>query len=353
VNANNKIRVLVIDDSALMRKAITKALTRDPQIEVVGTATDPYEARDKILALAPDVLTLDIQMPRMDGLTFLKILQQHQPTPAIVISVLSTAGSQATLAALEAGAVDVLAKPDSRSQFPAFAEQLVLRVKGAAAAHCHPAQKSVAAGLLSPLASPSAHYDPRRLIVIGASTGGTQALSEVLSQLPNPLPGICIVQHIPAYFSKTFSDRLNEICPLEVREAVDGDDLQAGLVLVAPGDFHMTVSWVGDRYRVALNQQPPVHYCRPSVDVLFQSVSQCRQARVLAIILTGMGHDGAQGMQLLRAAGASTVAQDEETCVVYGMPRAAAELGAAGQVLPLDQIPQAIVQWSSGVDQGD
>jgi two-component system, chemotaxis family, protein-glutamate methylesterase/glutaminase len=348
--ANGKIRVLVVDDSALMRKAISGALTRDPQIEVVGTAADPYEARDKILALAPDVLTLDIQMPRMDGLTFLKILQQHQPTPVIVISVLSTAGSQATLAALEAGAVDVLAKPDSRAQFPVFAEQLVLRVKGAAAAHCHPGQLPVAARPLSPLVSPSAYYDPRRLIVIGASTGGTQALSEVLSQLPDPLPGICIVQHIPAYFSKTFADRLNELCTLEVREAADGDDLRPGLALVAPGDFHMTVSWVGDRYRVALNQQPQVHYCRPSVDVLFQSVLQCRRARVLAIVLTGMGRDGAQGMQQLRAAGASTVAQDEETSVVYGMPRAAAELGAVEQVLPLHEIPQAIVQWSSGVD---
>jgi two-component system chemotaxis response regulator CheB len=335
-----KIRVLVVDDSALARKVISDILRADPEIEVVGTANDPYMARDKILELNPDVLTLDVEMPRMDGISFLKILQQQRPIPAVIISSVTQSGSEAALSALGAGAVDVLAKPSGARSMGDLQCQLAYRVKGAAGARRAP---SVAADIMA-APFPRQHYDPRQIIVMGASTGGVEALSSVLSRLPACSPGICVVQHIPPVFSRTFADRLNQSCQLQVREAVDGDEVRAGSCLIAPGDYHMRLRGRDGRYRVALDQSPLLHFTRPAVDALFESAAQCAGDFAVAALLTGMGRDGAQGMKMLRAAGARTLAQDEQTCVVYGMPKAAVQLGAVDRQVPLEGIPQAILQ---------
>jgi two-component system chemotaxis response regulator CheB len=344
MNLKKTIRVLVVDDSSVVRRAISDALRRDPEIDVVGSAADPYEARDKILELKPDVLTLDIEMPRMDGLTFMRILQKHRPMPVVVVSSLTPAGSRIALDALEAGAVDVLGKPTSAWGIGDLGTQLCQRVKGAAAAAS--LNRQFAAGAVPPPASlvDSTRFHSRQIILLGASTGGTEALKFVLSRLPDGLPGICIVQHIPPVFSKTFADRLNETCAFEVREAASGDEIRPGLALVAPGDYHMMALWNNGHYRIVLNQSPPVHYTRPSVDMLFNSAAVCAGNFAVAALLTGMGSDGASGMLKLKASGAATLAQNEETCVVYGMPRAAVELGAVNRVLPLDEIPDALVR---------
>ncbi len=343
MNLSTKTRVLVVDDSAVVRRAISEALSSDPTIEVVGTACDPYNARDRILELNPDVLTLDIEMPRMDGLTFLRILQKHRPMPVVVVSSITPAGSKAALAALEAGAVDVIAKPTSAWSIGDLRDQLIHRVKGAALARFRTGP-SAGAGGQKVETTPSVVFNPRQIIVLGASTGGTEALKSVLTQLPPGLPGICIVQHIPPFFSKAFAERMNEICAVEVREAVAGDEVRPGLVLIAPGDFHMMVIWNNGHYQVVLNQGPPQHHTRPAVDVLFNSVAACAGRYAVASLLTGMGSDGAQGMKKLKEAGATTLAQNEDTCVVYGMPRAAVELGVVDQVLPLERIPLALVR---------
>jgi len=336
-----RIKVLVVDDSAVVRRAIADALARDPELEVVGTACDAYVAREKILQLNPDVLTLDLEMPRMDGLTFLRILQQHRPMPVVIVSSLTQAGSAAALEALAAGAVDVIPKPSSAWSIGDLREQLPGRVKAASAArlrNCRPAPPTAAAA--GPIAAPS-EFHPRQLLLIGASTGGTEAIKSVLTQLPPGLPGICIVQHIPPVFSKAFAERLAQCCPFDVREAIHGDEVRPGLALVAPGNYHMAVGLEGDRYRVRLNQNPPLHHTRPAVDALFSSAAGAGRYAVAAL-LTGMGCDGAEGMQRLKEAGATTLAQNEQTCVVYGMPRAAVERGVVDQVLPLEQIPGAI-----------
>jgi two-component system chemotaxis response regulator CheB len=343
MNLKRKTRVLIVDDSAVVRRAISEALASDPEIEVVGTACDPYVARDKILETNPDVLTLDIEMPRMDGLTFLRVLQNHRPIPVIVVSSLTQAGSRAALDALEAGAVDVLGKPSSSWAIGELGAQLAGRIKMAAVATLRRPATAPAPKSQGSVHSGGCQFHPRQIILIGASTGGTEALKSVLSQLPAELPGICIVQHIPPVFSRAFAERLDEICALEVREAAAGDAVQPGVALIAPGDYHMMLIWNNGRYQVLLNQRPPVHFTRPSVDVLFSSVAACAGVQPVAALLTGMGSDGAIGMQQLKAAGATTLAQNEETCVVYGMPRAAVELGVVDQVMPLDKIPGALV----------
>ena len=290
-----KIRALVVDDSSVVRHAISEALRRDPEIEVVGAACDPYDARDKILQLNPDVLTLDIEMPRMDGLTFMRVLQKHRPMPVVVISSLTQTGSRAALDALEAGAVDVIGKPTSAWSIGDLGTQLCQRVKGAATASL---RRSPAGNTAPPTASLAASkpFDPRQIILLGASTGGTEALKFVLNRLPDGLPGIGIVQHIPPVFSKAFAERLNETCAFEVREAASGDELRPGLALVAPGDYHMMTFWDNGRYRIALNQSPFVHYTRPAVDMLFNSAAVCAGRHAVAALLTGMGSDGASGM---------------------------------------------------------
>jgi two-component system chemotaxis response regulator CheB len=338
-----KIRVLVVDDSAVVRQTISRALGRDPEIEVVGVAGDAYAARDKILELNPDVLTLDIEMPRMDGLTFLRILQQHRPLPVIIISSLTQAGSQAALEALSAGAVDVLPKTSSAWSVGDFAAQLPERVKGAARARLANCRPAASAGSRLGVGAAPDHFDRRQLLLLGASTGGTEALRSVLARLPEGLPGICIVQHIPPIFSRALADRLNQCCAFEVREAAHGDEIRPGLALMAPGDYHLAIGSDRGKYRVCLQQSPPVHHTRPAVDVLFDSAAVA-DVLAVAVLLTGMGCDGARGMQALKAKGATTLVQDEQSCVVYGMPRAAVELGVADQIVPLSQMPHAILR---------
>jgi two-component system chemotaxis response regulator CheB len=339
---SRRIRVLVIDDSALVRKAITDALTDDPEIEVVGSACDAYVAREKIERLDPDVITLDLEMPRMDGLTFLRILMEHHPLPVVVVSSLTQEGSQAAMDAVEAGAVDVLAKPDGTLSIGTLADRLAYHVKAAAAAGGRlrrAAPRTVAA---EPVPA-AARFDPRGLIVIGASTGGVEALRSVLPRLPLGLPPIAVVQHISAHFSRIVAERLAAACSVRVREAGDGEPLEPGTCVLAPGDQHLAVERHGDGFRTRLLRTPPVHHCRPAVDVLFRSAAEAAGAGVVAALMTGMGSDGALGLQAIRRAGGTTIAQDEATCVVYGMPRAAVALGAVERVVPLAAIPEAIV----------
>lgn len=342
MSIRKKTRVLVVDDSAVVRRAISDALSSDPGIEVVGAACDPYVARDMILQHEPDVLTLDIEMPRMDGLTFLKILQEHRPMPVVVVSSLTAAGSELALRAMELGAVEVVAKQSSAWNIGDLRNQLANRVKAAARARIallHPPASATCATE----SSAGVQFSARQLLVIGASTGGTEAIKNILSRLPAEMPAICVVQHIPPLFSSAFARRLDECCALEVREAAHGDEALPGAALIAPGDYHMTLEWTGSGYRVRLRQDPPIHFTRPAVDMLFNSAAQCAGRHAVGLLLTGMGRDGAAGMQQLKAAGAINLAQNEESCVVYGMPKAAVELGVVDRVLPLTHIPQAII----------
>ncbi|MGA8436336.1 MAG: chemotaxis response regulator protein-glutamate methylesterase [Methyloceanibacter sp.] len=345
-SAERKIRVLIVDDSALARRAISEALARDPEIEVVGAASDAYVARDQILALQPDVVTLDVEMPRMDGLTFLKILQEHYPVPVVVVSSLTPSGSAKALEALAAGALDVLAKPDGSGNLGLLADRLAYHVKAAAHARRDPPRLKPAAEPAVPV-SPSilpGTFSARRVILIGSSTGGVEALRFLLPRLPDGLPPIVVVQHIPPNFSRILANHLDELCPFTVREAVDGEELRPGFCLVAPGDFHLALAAAGGGYRVRLTQSPPVHHCRPSVDVLFRSAAELAGNQAVAVLLTGMGVDGARGLQLLRSAGSRTLTQDEESCVVFGMPQAAIKLDAAEEVITLPRMPQAILK---------
>jgi two-component system chemotaxis response regulator CheB len=353
---NQRTRVLIIDDSAIVRKILSEALSAEPDLEVVGTAPDPFVARDKILALKPDVLTLDIEMPRMDGLTFLRKLMHFHPLPAVVISSLAQTSCQSAIQAMELGAVDVLAKPGGPYSVGELRDTLAAKVRAAACARLRRAAPAPAppkpAAMRPPSLTPVAATAPALLqsalpagsiIAIGASTGGTEAIAAVLSKLPKDSPPIVIAQHIPPVFSTAFAKRLNETCAIEVREAVDNDPLYPGLALVAPGDFHMLLRKAGARYHVTVKTGPRVCYQRPSVDVLFASVAESAGGAAVAVLLTGMGADGAQGLLKLRKLGGHTIAQDEASCVVYGMPREAAELDAAVQVLPLSGIAGAML----------
>lgn len=341
-----KIRVLVVDDSAIARRSITDALSRDPEIEVVGAACDAYDAREKILALDPHVLTLDLEMPRMDGLTFLRILQEHHPVPVVVISSLTPQGSAKALEALASGAVDVLAKPNGGQSIGELAPQLAYHIKAAARSRRRTRGPEPVAASASPVPGPAlpASVSPRRILLIGSSTGGVEALRYLLPRLPAGLPPIAVVQHIPPIFSKNMADHLNALCPYDVREATEGEELRPGLCLVAPGDFHMALVPGGRGYRVRLTQSPPVHYCRPAVDVLFRSAAEYAGKHAVAVLLTGMGSDGARGLQALKSTGAHTLAESEESCVVFGMPQAAIKLGVVDDVVPLTRMPQAILQ---------
>jgi two-component system chemotaxis response regulator CheB len=350
--AERRIRVLVVDDSALVRKAITDALADDPEIEVVGTACDAYVAREKIERLNPDVLTLDLEMPRMDGLTFLRILMEHHPLPVVVVSSLTQQGSQAAMDAVEAGAVDVLAKPDGTMSIGALADRLAYHVKAAAAAGGRLRRPVPRVAVPATHLSVAAGLESRGLVVIGASTGGVEALRSVLPSLPTGLPPIVVVQHISAHFSRIVAERLDAICRVRVREAGDAEPLHPGTCVLAPGDHHLAVEGHAGGFRTRLLRTPPIHHCRPAVDVLFRSAAEAAGPRVVGALLTGMGRDGAFGLQAIREAGGTTIAQDEATCVVYGMPRAAVELGVVDRVVPLSGIPAAIVAAVSGSSTG-
>ncbi|MDF0675103.1 MAG: chemotaxis response regulator protein-glutamate methylesterase [Nitrospira sp.] len=350
----NKIRVLTVDDSALMRQVLAMLLEKDPQIEVVGSAPDPYIAREKIKALNPDVLTLDVEMPKMDGLTFLEKLMRGRPMPVVMVSSLTEVGCQTTLRALELGAVDFIAKPkiDLREGMEEIAQDLITKVKAAAVARVRgkevggrDEQKSITSHP-SPLPSGSAMIKTTdTIIAIGSSTGGTEAVKEILERLPPHTPPILITQHMPERFTKTWADRLNRLCRVAVKEAQDGDSVLPGHALIAPGNFHMTLVRSGARYTVRINQDLPVNRHRPSVDVMFASVARHAGGNAVGIILTGMGGDGAKEMLTMKQAGALTIAQDEASCVVFGMPKEAIKAGAVDKVLPLDGIAGAILAY--------
>jgi two-component system chemotaxis response regulator CheB len=354
----SKTRILIVDDSAIVRKLLAECLSGEKDIEVVGAAPDPFVARDKILALKPDVLTLDIEMPRMDGLTFLKKLMHYQPMPVVVISSLGQAGCQASLEALRLGAVEVLAKPGGPYSVGELRVDLAAKIRAAAAARIRrsaPPATSAPPEPPPPKPAPdtprlTAPVDAGGVVAIGASTGGTEAIESVLRQLPASGLGILITQHIPPVFSQAFANRLNAICPMEVREARDGDSVRRGLALIAPGNFHMLLrKSPGGGFRVTVQDGPRVCYQRPSVDVMFSSVAEAAGAKAIGILLTGMGTDGAKGLLKMKQAGARTIAQDEASCVVFGMPKEAIRLGAAGQVTPLSRIPDAISVFMSRI----
>ena len=344
---DRKIKVLIVDDSAIVRKMLTEALAAEPDLEVVGTAPDPFIARDKIQSLRPDVLTLDIEMPRMDGLTFLKKLMRFHPLPVIIISSLGQASSRAAIEALQAGAVEVLAKPGGPYSVGELKHDLAHKVRAAAHARLtrSPAESLPPARPPAPIVWPAASSST--LIAIGASTGGTEAIRQVLIELPEASPAMLIVQHIPPVFSTAFANRLNDCCRIRVKEASDGDRVVAGQALVAPGNFHMRLGKRGGEYYVSIADGPRVCYQRPSVDVLFDSVAEAAGKNAIGVILTGMGSDGAEGLLKMKRRGARTVAQDERSCVVFGMPREAIRLGAADQVLPLERIAGELVSLSA------
>ena len=332
------IRVLVVDDSAMVREILVKELSRDPAIKVVGTAPDPFVARDKVVNLKPDVLTLDIEMPRMDGITFLRKLMKHAPVPVIVVSSLTPKGGDLALEALDAGAVEVMCKPGPAYSIGDMSVALIDKIKAAATVKV--AQKTA-------LAAP-AKEEPKRLsmtrttnkvIAIGASTGGTEALRDVLMAFPPNAPGAVIVQHMPEHFTRSFAQRLNELCAIEVKEAVDGDRVTPGKALIAPGNFHMLLKRSGAVYYVQVKMGPLVSRHRPSVDMLFKSVARFAGRNAVGIIMTGMGADGSRGMKEMKDHGAINIAQDEATSVVFGMPKEAIALGAVDHVLPLRRIP--------------
>ena len=337
------IRVLVVDDSAVVRQVLSEELCKPADIEVVATAVDAYAARDKIVRLSPDVVTLDLDMPRMDGLTFLAKLMKYHPLPVIVVSSLSPHGSQTALRALELGAIDVVGKPGPGSTIAQIVQTLVDKIRAAACS-------KLAALSLRPQSRPQKlsgsklSSSANMVIAIGASTGGTEALRNVLPALPADMPGIVIVQHMPAGLTTTFAQHLDEICLIKVREAKNGDLVEHGLALIAPGDYHMTLRNAAEHYRVEIRTGPPVFHQRPSVDVLFHSVARQAGSDAVGIVLTGMGADGARGLLAMRKVGAYTIAQDEKSCVVFGMPKEAIRIGAAQKVVPLARVSQHILR---------
>lgn len=338
------VKVLIVDDSAVVRQKLEQELSKDTEIEVVGTAVDPYVARDKIVKLKPDVITLDIEMPRMDGITFLKKLMKHFPLPVVIVSSLTPQGSALALEAVDAGAVEVLCKPGLAYSVGDLSVELCEKVKAAAKVNLNVYQKLQARTERAVTAPTALTKTTDKVIVIGASTGGTRALEEVLIDLPANAPGVVIVQHMPPGFTRSFAERLDNLCAMRVKEAENGNSVVPGQVLVAPGAQHMALNRSGARYFVDVKDGPLVNRHRPSVEVLFRSAAVHLGANAIGVMLTGMGGDGGQGMLKMREAGAQNIAQDEATSVVYGMPKVAAELGAVHHVLPLQKIAAKILQ---------
>jgi two-component system, chemotaxis family, protein-glutamate methylesterase/glutaminase len=379
VPGQRKIKVLIVDDSAVVRKILNESIGREPDMEVVGLAPDPFVARDQLLALEPDVITLDIEMPRMDGLTFLTKVMQYRPTPVIIISSVCQSTCDIAVEAMRRGAVDVLAKPSGPYSVGEIGKTLPDKVRAASLARVRvraatggPGESAVtprggSGGSLKPASTASTPsparpagtvhghasqsqtpYPPGSLIAIGASTGGTQAIEAMLTTMPADSPAMVITQHMPPVFSSSFAARLHSLCRMEVKEAQDGDIVAPGRALIAPGDYHLMVKRVDGVLRAVVRQGPRVHYQRPAVDVLFQSVAELQLRNTVGVLLTGMGSDGAQGMLRLRESGAFTIAQDEATCVVFGMPKVAIEAGAAMSVLPIDRISGAVLSHLAG-----
>jgi two-component system chemotaxis response regulator CheB len=355
---NKKIRVVIVDDSAVMRQVLTVLLQRDHQIEVVGVAPDPFIARDKIKALNPDVVTLDVEMPRMDGLTFLEKLMRARPMPVVMVSSLTEAGCETTLRALELGAVDFITKPkvDVREHMDDIAQEIIAKVRAAASARILPRERREAAAPVAAVAppagaraaaAPAMSRTTDRVSAVGASPGGTEALKDFLIMLPADAPGVVIVQHMPEKFTRSFAERCDQLCAIRVKEAEDGDRVLAGHALIAPGNYHMALRRNGAQYLVDVHSGPPVNRHRPSVDVLFESVAECAGRNAVGVIMTGMGADGARGLLTMRQAGARTIAQDEATCVVFGMPKEAIVLGAAEAVLPLGRIAPMTLEMAA------
>ena len=338
------IRVLIVDDSAVVRKVMTEELSRYDDIDIVGTAVDPYVARDKIVELRPDVITLDLEMPRMDGLSFLAKLMKHYPMPVVVLSSLTPKNSELALKALDLGAVEVLCKPGAAYSTKNISHNLALAIRSAAVANVnHHTDTSQAVPEKTPISNLLVQTT-HKVLAIGASTGGTKAIEAVLTCMPSTTPGTVIVQHMLEHFTTSCAQRLNEICPMEVREASDNDRVVPGVALIAPGNQHMVLIRNGGTYVVKLKGGPRVHYQRPSVDVLFQSVAKNAGRNAVGVMLTGMGPDGAKGMPAMKESGAHTMAQNEATCVVYGMPGEAVKIGAVNEELALSKIPRAIVR---------
>jgi len=335
------IRVLIVDDSATARAVISEILKSAPGIEVVAAAPDAYIARDKVVELKPDVICLDVEMPRMDGVTFLKKLMVHMPTPVVMVSSLTRKGAEVTLAALEAGAVDFVAKPHSNIYDGAdeIRNELIEKVRAAAKANVK--RKSVSE--IRKIAYSPLTETTHKVIAIGASTGGTEALKEVLTRMPRNSPGIIVVQHMPQTFTNQFAKRLDDLCEMNVKEAENGDHVGVGQVLLAPGGIHMVLRRSGARYYVELGDGRNVSGHKPSVDVLFNSVAKAAGANAIGVILTGMGADGAKGMASMHEQGAMTIAQDEKSCVVFGMPKVAIEKGGVDHIVPLENIAQKII----------
>jgi two-component system chemotaxis response regulator CheB len=347
------VQVFIVDDSAVVRQTLTHLLQGDPEVALQGFAPNPLIAAPMLRRHRPDVLLLDIEMPGMDGLTFLRQLMTESPIPTVICSTLTTHGSQLALEALSAGAVAVVAKP--RMGLKQFLEdsrcELLAALKTAARARPQPRgiSRMVAAGGQSFTAAPSGQRTTsvNKPVVIGSSTGGTQAIEQILLALPADAPGIAIVQHMPEKFTGMYAKRLNSLCQMQVREAVHGDRMERGLALIAPGGRHMSMRKAGDDYFVMVADGPPVNRHKPSVNVLFRSVAACAGSDTLAIILTGMGDDGALGMERIHEAGGRTIAQDEASCVVFGMPKEAIQLGIVDDVLPLERITQAILRFDA------
>ena len=331
------IKVLIVDDSAVVRQMLTRELARDPQIHVVGAAPDPFVARDQIVELRPDVITLDVEMPRMDGITFLRKLMKHHPMPVIVVSSLTARGTQTAIEAMQAGAVDVMVKPGSALTVENLGPELIRKIKVAGRTRVQVLIDGGAPRRLSMAATTD------KIFALGASTGGVQALTEVLTAFPANAPGTVIVQHMPARFTASFAERLNTLCAIEVKEAANGDSVTPGRALVAPGGLHMLLRRSGSRYFVEVKDGPEVFHQRPSVDVLFNSVAKIGGPNAIGAVLTGMGADGAKGLLAMRQAGARTFAQDEASSVVFGMPMEAIKCGAADGVHPLSDIASVMI----------
>lgn len=354
---SNRIKVLIIDDSAVVRQTLSQIISSDPSLEVMGTASDPYFAAKKIAEEVPDVITLDVEMPRMDGLTFLKKIMTQHPIPVIIISSLTEKGTETAIRALEFGAVDIITKPQVNTKI--FFEESKIKicdaVKAAAQARVSRKRITLEPPVIEPKYSADAMLPPitgsmsmlkttEYVIAVGASTGGTEALTTFLKAMPLDTPGIVIVQHMPEKFTTSFAARLNEICNITVKEAQDGDSVIRGRALIAPGNYHMLLKRSGAKYYVEVKEGPLVNRHRPSVDVLFRSTARYAGANAVGVIMTGMGDDGAKGMLEMKQAGAKTVAQDEKSCVVFGMPKEAIKLGGVDKILPLDAIAQYVVK---------